>query len=213
MYTSWICVDLNLGICYKNAKVVHTAMHVPLTEQPGHVYQRCKISHILQTHTVCQPVQFYTGTWLWCVPGPGLSYAVLWYTAWNLITLLWLLDSLSGEARIPKWDLVHRLCGHCMCQFMSIVDQTWNWVKLKSVRTLLRITCLADRKSYVIIICASSCQKLTKSEIGSSWSPFEHCSESLLYPTGSHMWSYMWQFMWKVDQKWIGSSCSSESLV
>ena len=72
------------------------------------------------------------------------------------------------------------ICGHCMCQFMSKVDHKWNWVKLKSVRTLLRITCLADKKSYVVIICASSFQKLTKSEIGSSWSRFEHCSESLL---------------------------------
>ena len=40
-----------------------------------------------------------------------------------------------------------------------------NFVKLKSVRTLLRIACVADRKSYVVIvICASSCEKLTKSE-------------------------------------------------
>ena len=42
---------------------------------------------------------------------------------------------------------------------------------------------------YVDIICANSCQKLTKSEIGSSWSRFEHCSESLVLPIGSHMWS------------------------
>ena len=43
-------------------------------------------------------------------------------------------------------------------------------IKLKWVRTLLRITCLADTKSYVVIICASACEKLTKSEIVSSWS-------------------------------------------
>ena len=51
----------------------------------------------------------------------------------------------------------------------SKVDPKRNWVKFKSVRTLLRITWLADRKSYVVIICASSCEKLTKSEIGSSF--------------------------------------------
>ena len=39
-----------------------------------------------------------------------------------------------------------------------------NWVKLKSVQTLLRIACLADRKSYVVINCANACEKLTKSE-------------------------------------------------
>ena len=35
---------------------------------------------------------------------------------------------------------------------MSKVDQKRNWVKLKSVQTLLRIACLANRKSYVVII-------------------------------------------------------------
>ena len=31
--------------------------------------------------------------------------------------------------------------------------------------------------------------KSTKSEIISSWSWFKHCSESLIYPIGSHIWS------------------------
>ena len=61
----------------------------------------------------------------------------------------------------------------------SKVDQKRNWVKLKLVRTLISIACLADRKSYVIIICASSCEKLTKSEIGSSWRRFKYCYKSL----------------------------------
>ena len=51
---------------------------------------------------------------------------------------------------------------------LSKVDQNINWVKLKLVRTLLIIACLANRKSYVVIICASSCEKLSKIEIGSS---------------------------------------------
>ena len=38
-----------------------------------------------------------------------------------------------------------------------------------SVRTLLRITHLAHRKSYLIIICPNSHAKLTKSEIRSSY--------------------------------------------
>ena len=37
---------------------------------------------------------------------------------------------------------------------MSKIDQKRNWVKLESVQTLLRIDGLADRKSYVVIICA-----------------------------------------------------------
>ena len=48
---------------------------------------------------------------------------------------------------------------------MSKVDQKQSWVKLKLVRTLLRIACLANRKSYVVIIFANSCEKLIKSEM------------------------------------------------
>ena len=74
---------------------------------------------------------------------------------------------------------------------LSKVDQQRNWVKLKSVRTLLRITCLADRKSYVVIICACSYEKFTKSEIGSS--RFKYCSKSLpLFPR-SHICSLFTQ--------------------
>ena len=51
-----------------------------------------------------------------------------------------------------------------MNQFMSKVDQKRNWVKLKSVQTLLRMACLANRKSYVVIKYANACEKLTKSE-------------------------------------------------
>ena len=36
---------------------------------------------------------------------------------------------------------------------------------LKSAQTLLRITHLAHRKSYLVIICPNSHEKLTKSEI------------------------------------------------
>ena len=38
-----------------------------------------------------------------------------------------------------------------------------NWVNLKSDQTCLRIDCLANRKSYVVISCASSCENVTKS--------------------------------------------------
>ena len=44
-------------------------------------------------------------------------------------------------------------------------------------------------KSYLVIICPNSNAKLTKSEIRSSSSRFEHCSESLIYPIGSQIWS------------------------
>ena len=46
---------------------------------------------------------------------------------------------------------------------MSKVYQKQN-LKLKSVRTLLKITCFANRKSYVVIISANLCEKLINSE-------------------------------------------------
>ena len=61
---------------------------------------------------------------------------------------------------MPLYMKLTFMCGQYVCQFMSKVDQKQNWVKLKSVRTLLRIACLADWKSYVVIIC----EKVTKSE-------------------------------------------------
>ena len=59
----------------------------------------------------------------------------------------------------------------------------------ESIRTLLKITHLASRKSYLVIICPNSYSKLTKSEIRSCWSRFKHCSKSLIWLPGSHIWS------------------------
>ena len=47
-----------------------------------------------------------------------------------------------------------------------------------SVRTLFQISLPAYRKSYVVIICFNSYEKLTKIKIRSS--RFKHCSESLV---------------------------------
>ena len=45
---------------------------------------------------------------------------------------------------------------HYLLQLTWNVNQKWNWVKFKLVRTLLRITHLAHRKSYLVIICPNS---------------------------------------------------------
>ena len=44
----------------------------------------------------------------------------------------------------------------------------YRFIKLKSVQILLEIAGLAHKKSYVVTIYANSCEKLTKSENGSS---------------------------------------------
>ena len=49
---------------------------------------------------------------------------------------------------------------------MSKVDQKQNWVKLKSVQALLKIACLAHKKSYVVIVCAKSVKSWPKENLG-----------------------------------------------
>ena len=75
------------------------------------------------------------------------------------------------------WEVIY---GHCLPQFTWKVDQKWYYVKFRWVRTLLRITRIAHKKSCLIIICPNSHKKLAKNEIRSSSSRFEHCSESLI---------------------------------
>ena len=74
--------------------------------------------------------------------------------------------------------------AHPVLQEASRPDSSanYNWFLVtkkfsKSVQTLLKITHLA---SYLIIICPNSHEQLTKIKIRSSWSRFEHCSESLI---------------------------------
>ena len=55
-----------------------------------------------------------------------------------------------------------------------LVTHSYN---MASVRTLLKITLLASRKSYLVIICPNSHEMLTKIKIISSWSRFKDCSE------------------------------------
>ena len=52
--------------------------------------------------------------------------------------------------------------------------------KVQSENESWRITHLAHRKSYMVIICPNSHEKLTKSEIRSNSSRLENCSESLI---------------------------------
>ena len=66
----------------------------------------------------------------------------------------------------------------------SVIRPSWS-----QVETLLKVTLLASRKSFLVIIYPDSYEKLTKSEIGLSWNWLEHCSKSLIQPQKSHIWS------------------------
>ena len=74
-------------------------------------------------------------------------------------------SNIAQNRLFSRWEVI---CGHytCMCQLMSKVDQKWRCIKLKSVTTLLKIACLAHRKSYVVIICANSVKSLPKEKLG-----------------------------------------------
>ena len=67
-----------------------------------------------------------------------------------------------------------------MCQLAIIIDQKRNQVKLFSLWILLKITFLVHRKSYLVIS-----------------GQFEHSSESLFQPIGSHIANYLPQFHMK----------------
>ena len=61
----------------------------------------------------------------------------------------------------------------------------------------------SPRKSYLVIICPNSHEKLTKSEIKSSWSRFKHCSKLLdVWPVGNHIWPLLAPITWKCDRIW-----------
>ena len=81
-----------------------------------------------------------------------------------------------------------------------IVDQKWNYVKFKLVRTLLRITHLAHRKSYLVIICPNSHEKLTKS----GPDIYQHSCQ------GSNLNSQNWSILWPwpaVMEGWRSKWC------
>ena len=73
------------------------------------------------------------------------------------------------------------ISAHYLPQF------TWKVDRLKSTKITQNHSSW-PRKSYLVIICLNSHEKLTKSEIRSSWSRFQHCSESLVWP---HTKSYL----------------------
>ena len=82
--------------------------------------------------------------------------------------------------------IIHLASGSHIWSFFA---QNHMLTKSKSRSIASKITNLASRKSYIVIILPNSYQKLTKSKTRSSWSRFKHCIESLVYPIGSHMWS------------------------
>ena len=87
----------------------------------------------------------------------------------------------SNIAQNHSSSIQEAISGHYLPKFTLKVDQKWNYVKLESVQTLLRITRLAHRKSYLIIISPNSLENLVKSKIRSNW--------SLFWPIWNHIWS------------------------
>ena len=62
----------------------------------------------------------------------------------------------------------------------SLCAENHTLTKSKSRSIVSQITNLAYRKTYLVVISPNAYQKLTTSNIRSSWSRFKHCSKSLL---------------------------------
>ena len=73
---------------------------------------------------------------------------------------------------------------------------------LQSVLTLLRITHLTHRKSYLAIICPNSHEKLTKSKLGQVGVGSNIAQNHSSSPQEGISGHYLPQFIWKVDQNW-----------
>ena len=88
----------------------------------------------------------------------------------------------SSEYKNILWHAVSSLATSVFTNATcSLMDTSSPVVKLESVRTLLRITRLGYRKLYLVSIGPKSHAKMTKKQIlMSSWSRFEHCTESLV---------------------------------
>ena len=74
-----------------------------------------------------------------------------------------------GQVGISSKIAQNQSSGLYLPHFIWKVDQKLNQAMLVSVRTLLKITHLVSRKSYLVIVCPNSREKWTKSEIRSSW--------------------------------------------
>ena len=62
------------------------------------------------------------------------------------------------------------------------------WPQLESVRIFLKIT-LASMTSYLVMLLVQVHEKYMKNDNRSSWSRFEHCSKSIIWPLVSLIWS------------------------
>ena len=81
----------------------------------------------------------------------------------------------------------------CLCVYVYAFISVWAY-KLSVNGNVIQSALSYLSKSYLVIICSNAHEKLTKIEIRSSWSLFEYCSESLVYPIGSICGHYLPQF-------------------
>ena len=105
------------------------------------------------------------------------------------------------------------------------IYQTWNYmyVKLESVRTLLKITRLAYRKSYLAIIGPNSHEKLTKYELGLVTICSNLVLSTLICPQNTilsifrltylhlPLFTYVWHNLALIDQIWFPRGKTSDS--
>ena len=85
--------------------------------------------------------------------------------SWPIVKLCQV-DVSSNIAQTHLCNLYEIISGHNLPQIIWKVDQKWNEVKLESVPTLLQITHLAPKKSYMVIITSIHMKCWSKSKLG-----------------------------------------------
>ena len=83
-------------------------------------------------------------------------------------------DAVGKLAKLMIIDIAH----DCLDNFSVLMLTKSKLGQIESFQSLLKITLIALRMSYLAIICPNSSNKLNKNEIRSSWSQFEHFSKN-----------------------------------
>ena len=156
---------------------------------------QCMYDNLLKMHSICWEL--------------GVSIHM---ESWPKVELYNVVSQLSKPLACPIESHIWLLLAPIQMKSWLKVISSWNQFEHCS-----KITRLASRKSYLLIIVPNWHEQLTKSVIRSNCSWFEHCSKSLNYPLGNRIWSILAPILmkgWsKVSSSWSQFEHCSKSLV
>ena len=143
---------------------------------------KCKLQTICVSPLMRHPATLITMS----IPANLLLLYILYYYQTRRLTLEFRNNCQKNKLSTLFWytcTCIHQLLPKVWynCHMRILWGSGWcKVIKCSVGREIFQRPPLAHMKSYLLIICPNSHWKLTKSEIRSSWSQFEHCSESLI---------------------------------